>query len=150
MEYDKKGESLTSVNDKIALMEIYREEWKYRDQTFESYFWRFVYLSLIITFLPDFLKAVGSTPEIMQSFPSWVFPAAGIVCSLLGIYLGFAENRRIRSIDTAYKKLLKSLTKRYLVEEYEKSYLKIRLNLFLCVVVYLITITLAVINLCVI
>lgn len=48
-----------SSENRIALMAVLRDEWKYRDQTFCLYFWRFIYLSLVVTFLPAFLKATG-------------------------------------------------------------------------------------------
>lgn len=143
----QKQENLTSVTDKIALMAIYRDEWKYRDQTFSSYFWRFVFLSLVITFLPDFFAKINFQSDIMRWFPKWFFPMTGLLCSLLGVYLGYAENQRIESIDEVYKRLAKTFVGIHRVEEYKTLHLKIRLNLLLCVVVYSITITLAIINL---
>ena len=41
---------LFDVENYLALMNLYRDEWKYRDQWFISTFWRMVYLSLIISF----------------------------------------------------------------------------------------------------
>jgi len=50
---------LKASENHIALMNLYRDEWKYRDQWFISSFWRLVYLSLIISFLPNFLSAIS-------------------------------------------------------------------------------------------
>lgn len=43
-----------SAENRIALMAVLRDEWKYRDQTFFLYFWRFIYLSLVVTFCRHF------------------------------------------------------------------------------------------------
>ena len=122
MEKQRKLYTLQSESDRIALMAIYRDEWKYRDQTFTSYLWRLVYLSLIITFLPNFLDAMNAKLEIIKKFPSWVFPLAGIFCSLLGLYIGLAAIKRIHSIDEAYQNILKGFPADCCVEKYEKSY----------------------------
>ena len=139
--------TLESENDRIALMAIYRDEWQYRDQTFASYLWRLVYLSLIITFLPNFLDTLDTSPEIVNRFPSWVFPVAGIFCSLLGLYIGLASIKRIRSVDEAYKNLAKHFPADCRVEKYQSPYLKISLNKLLVFCLYGSTIALAVMNL---
>ena len=40
---------LKNAENHIALMALYRDEWKYRDQMFATLLWKFVSLSLIIT-----------------------------------------------------------------------------------------------------
>ncbi len=51
--------NLQNAENHIALMTLYRDEWKYRDQMFVSLLWKFVSLSLIITFLPNFLSSIN-------------------------------------------------------------------------------------------
>ena len=60
---------LTDVEQHIVLMTLYRDEWKYRNEWFMSVFWRFVYLSLIITFLPNFLVAVNTESKLVSTLP---------------------------------------------------------------------------------
>ena len=77
-----KNVTLNSTEDIISLMELYRSEWKFRSQEFVSYFWRFIYLSLIITFLPNFLNAFDVSADIVNLLPNWIFSIFGIVKKL--------------------------------------------------------------------
>ena len=127
----------------IAIMSLCRDEWKHREQVFRSYFWRFTYLSLIITFFPN----LQINPDIVRDIPAWIFSVAGIGCSLFGLYFGLAENKRITKLDLAYRKLEKKLPRNYRTDKIEEKYFKPRLNVLVCFVVYGIIIFLAVINL---
>ena len=68
-----KNVTLNSTEDIISLMELYRSEWKFRSQEFVSYFWRFIYLSLIITFLPNFLNALMFPQILLTYYPTGFF-----------------------------------------------------------------------------
>lgn len=57
--------NVIDIENCLALMTLYRDEWKQRDQVFISYFWRFVYLSLVVTFLPNFLEWTASVPTLV-------------------------------------------------------------------------------------
>lgn len=138
--------NLTDMENCIALMSLYRDEWKHRDQMFTSYMWRFVTLSLIITFLPNVLEAKNTFPEVARAFPLWAFPLFGMVCSLLGFYLGFAENKRITNIDKAYRRIGELLPENYQTEKITEWYFKPRTNKLLCSVMYSATFTLAILN----
>lgn len=59
----------------IALMAVPRDEWKYRDQTFFLYFWRSIYLSLVVTFWPAFLKAVYMDFNIIVTIRTFLLAA---------------------------------------------------------------------------
>lgn len=85
---------LFDVENYLALMNLYRDEWKYRDQWFISTFWRMVYLSLIISFLPNFLAAFSVESELVTKLPVWVFSVLGILCALFGLYIMIVENKR--------------------------------------------------------
>ena len=86
---------LFDVENYLALMNLYRDEWKYRDQWFISTFWRMVYLSLIISFLPNFLAAFSVESELVTKLPVWVFSVLGILCALFGLYIMIVENKII-------------------------------------------------------
>lgn len=82
-----------SSENRIALMAVLRDEWKYRDQTFCLYFWRFIYLSLVVAFLPAFLKATGMEIAIIDKVPLWCFSFLGVLFSGFGMYIGWASTK---------------------------------------------------------
>lgn len=143
----KSIETMDRVEDRIALMKVYRDEWMHRDNGFASFFWKFIYLSLIITFLPNVLEAINTRPDMVTDLPSWIFPVAGVICAVFGIYLGYAENQRIKAIDEAYKGILETLPDEVRVKKFQAPLLKPRLNLVLCSVSYGTVIVLALANL---
>ncbi len=134
------------VENYLALMNLYRDEWKYRDQWFISTFWRLVYLSLIISFLPNFLAAFSVESELVTKLPVWVFSVLGILCALFGLYIMIVENKKITYIDNAYRVLENELPKKYRVEKMKKSPAKLRTNNVLCVVIFLVIILLSIVN----
>lgn len=143
---DKIKNELSNAEQHIALMALYRDEWKYRDQWFISTFWRLVYLALIIIFLPNFLAAINVQNELVSTLPVWVYSVAGIVCALFGLYIGIVESKKITYIDQAYRRIEKDLPIKYQVEKIEHSPAKLRNNNVLCVTVYAIIILLSIVN----
>lgn len=141
-----KNVALNSAEDIISLMELYRSEWKFRSQEFVSYFWRFIYLSLIITFLPNFLNAFDVSADIVNLLPNWIFSIFGVAFSLFGLYFGLAENKRITNLDITYKRIAKALPKDARVSNIDEWYYKPRLNISLCIISYGATTILAVVN----
>lgn len=142
----KDNQNMLGTENCIALMSLYRDEWKHRDQMFTSYMWRFVTLSLIITFLPNVLGPKNMFPAVADTFPLWIFPLFGMICSLLGLYLGLAENKRITNIDKAYKRVGELLPESYRTEKITEWYFKPRTNKLLCGVMYCATSVLAILN----
>ena len=141
-----KKTQIESIEELLSLMTIYRDEWKFRSQEFVSYFWRFLYLSLIITFLPNFLDAINVTASIVYVLPAWLFSTFGIMFSVFGLYFGLAENERITNIDNAYRSIEQLLPKEFRVQKIDKWYYRPRLNICLCIISYSVTIVLAIIN----
>lgn len=137
---------LSNVEDYFALMNLYRDEWKYRDQWFISTFWRLVYLSLIISFLPNFLAAFSVESELVTKLPVWVFSMFGIICALFGMYIMFVESKKISYIDKAYRVLEGELPEKYQVKKIKKSPAKWRTNNVLCFVIFSVIIFLSVVN----
>ena len=137
---------LFDVENYLALMNLYRDEWKYRDQWFISTFWRMVYLSLIISFLPNFLAAFSVEIELVTKLPVWVFSVVGILCALFGLYIMIVENKKITYIDNAYRVLENELPEKYRVEKMKKSPARLRTNNVLCVVIFLVIILLSIVN----
>ncbi len=137
---------LKNAENHIALMALYRDEWKYRDQMFATLLWKFVSLSLIITFLPNFLASIDITSELVSNLSVEIHSIAGIVCSLFGLYIGLSENNRITNIDLAYREVEKEFPDEYCVKKIDKHPTKLRINITLCLVMYSITILLAIAN----
>ncbi len=137
---------LFDVENYLALMNLYRDEWKYRDQWFISTFWRMVYLSLIISFLPNFLAAFSVESELVTKLPVWVFSVLGILCALFGLYIMIVENKKITYIENAYRVLENELPEKYRVEKMKKSPARLRTNNVLCVVIFLVIILLSIVN----
>lgn len=135
-----------SSENRIALMAVLRDEWKYRDQTFCLYFWRFIYLSLVVTFLPAFLKATGMEIAIIDKVPLWCFSFLGVLFSVFGMYIGWASTKRMESVNDAYQNILKAFPSDYAPRAFKECMLKPSLNRLLCIVSYSLMIVLAAIN----
>jgi hypothetical protein len=137
---------LTDVEQHIVLMTLYRDEWKYRNEWFMSVFWRFVYLSLIITFLPNFLVAVNTESKLVSTLPIWVHSIAGIICALFGLYIGITESKKITYIDLAYRRIEKDLPLEYQIKKIDNLPVKLRNNNILCITIYTVIILLSITN----
>lgn len=140
------AKGLSNIENHLALMNMYREEWKYRDQWFVTTFWRLVYLSLIISFLPNFLAAFSVKSELVTKLPIWVFSVLGIICALFGLYIMIVENKKIIYIDCAYRVLENDLPEKYQVQKIKKYPAKLRTNTVLCYVIFSVIILLSIVN----
>ena len=134
-----------SSEDRIALMAVLRDEWTHRNQTFFSYFWRFIYLSLVIIFLPTFFEAVMMKPVIVKMMHPGIFSFIGFLFPGFGMYIGLASNARIESVSDAYKRVLKTFPTGCAPRPLEKRF-KPSLNRLRCIVGYGIMMIIAVIN----
>lgn len=144
--------SITKTEELLTLMSIYREEWKFRDNYFSSILWRFLSLSLIITFLPNLVSNIGVSGTVLIELPTLIYSIAGIICALFGIYLSLCEAKKVEKLDEAYKDLMAKLPEDYKVKSILEEELKnkkrifsFRTNNMLCGI-FVIVIILAVIN----
>lgn len=143
------NDDLKGYDNLLTLLAFYRDEWKYRDSYFISIFWRYISLSLIVTFFPNLVNNIGFSGNAIAELPIWVFSLAGIFLSLFGAYMTIGEQIRIKKLDEIHKKLMKKLPDGYAVgslskDNYEK-YFNHYLNYVLCAS-YLVPIILAIIN----
>lgn len=136
----------------IALMTLYRQEWEYRDSNFYSLFWRFMYLSLVITFFPYLVNHFNIINFPISQIPIWIFSFSGIFCSIMGFYITTNEEKRIEELDNTYKKLLNELPRKFqvesIIEKYKDKKIKFfnyRTNNVLCFT-YIIVVILAISN----
>ena len=106
---------------RIALLELYRDEWKYRDSAFSSLLWRFVSLSLIIIFFPHLIARFGVSPDAgILKIPIWIYSITGIFCALFGAYVTYCDAKKIEKLDLAYQNILKETAKEYMPESLKK------------------------------
>lgn len=102
-----------SNEDIINLMSVYRDEWKYRDSTFMSSFFKFSGMSFFITFFPYLIDRIGMNPisPFLLKLHPICFLVFGIISALLGFLYSCAEAKRVEKVDLAYKNLMNQLPK---------------------------------------
>ena len=147
---DTKEASL-NYDQTLKLMSLYREEWMHRDSDMLSTLWRLVFISLVITFLPNLIGRIGiENSPLVNNLPVTVFSVAGIACALFGMYISTGEAKRIENIDKKYWDMMRSLPSHVHLERLDENkttkIFSIRLNALLCVVPYCVVILLAVSN----
>ena len=95
--------NIKSVDQIIALMEIYLDEWKYRDAGFCKQVFKYFYVNFIVTVLPNiasFLKI--NLPNINPD----LFPIIGMIMAFVFLYLGLSDLVRTRAIGDTYVRLM--------------------------------------------
>ena len=156
---------MDKTENKLALMEIYRNEWMHRDNAFIAMFWHFITISLVVTFLPELVSRLGLDQDTLEHLPYWIFPVCGIITACFGMYLTLGEARRIEAIDLTFKNIMYTLPADYqmlkldsLIINGERCPLKTavrnsitkmvlkRLNDVFCVAMFLVIILLSVIK----
>lgn len=140
-----------SYDQTLKLMALYREEWKHRDLDMMSILWRLVFISLVITFLPNLIGRIGiENSPLANNLPVIVYSVAGIVCALFGLYISVGGAKRIENIDKKYWDLMNNLPEDAriprLEEDKSTKIFSIRLNNLFCAVPYCVVIILAISN----
>lgn len=145
---------LEGYENLLSLMTIYRDEWKHRCEEQRSLFWRFVYISLVVTFLPNLTEKIGASSSLsLLKLPTPIFCAAGILCALFGLLLSLGCTKRIDSVDQAFKRLMDELPVNYRYQPFNLPdqgiwgrLFALKLNPILCIGTYLVVIFLAIVN----
>ncbi len=137
-------------SEKISLMNIIRDEWKARDDSLKSIFWKIIYLSLIITFLPNLIETFGVINTPVPKIHEDIFSVAGIICALLGMYFALGESKRIEALDLLYKRIMNMLPDGYQMIDLKTikhgAFFSTRLNTIFCIVPYAVVVFLAIIK----
>lgn len=141
-------EALEGKENILALVAMLKEEWKFRDEHFTSTFWRFAYISLIVTFLP---MVIGQWEiSLVNAVPGYIYSIAGILFSLLGLYICIGLEKRIVALDMTYDRILQELPRQYQIQKLDQlrngKFFKVRLNYVLCISVFSILILLGILN----
>ena len=144
-----KGTENLSYDQILSLMEIYRNEWIYRDSDLTSTIWRYVLISLVITFLPNLITEFGVEQiPLVKALPPFVFSLLGCMSAGLGMYLSLACAKRVEYVDKAYWRIMGFLPHKYQLEWMGKreKFFGLRLNSPFCIGIFLIIILLAIGN----
>ena len=97
------------VQEILSAMEIYLTEYIHRDTHMWSQTYRFFFAALTIMLLPYLTERLGiSLPETFQQHPK-IFPAVGIVLSVVFLYISLLLAKRFAAISQTYNNLVKLL-----------------------------------------
>lgn len=95
------------TKDLLNLMEIYLSEWCHRDEFLWLQVFRYFYVTILVIFLPyiaDYLK-IDLPPFIDITF----FPVAGIILSLVFLYLSLGYTKRLEAVSKTYQTVINCL-----------------------------------------
>ena len=95
------------ADDLISLMEIYLSEWCHRDQMLWSQVFRFFYVTVLVTFLPNLVDFLGV--RLPSNLPNIIFPIAGMCLSLVFLYVSLGYTKRLEAASEVYKRLISFL-----------------------------------------
>jgi len=99
------------VIDKIiSLMGVYLDEWKYRDAGFWNQVFKYFYVNLIVTTLPNI---AGFLKINLPNINTGLFPIVGIIMAFVFLYLGLSDLARTRAIGDTYVRLMGLLGSEY-------------------------------------
>lgn len=105
----KSGLSLDDIQaqDLISLMEVYLAEWTHRDDILWAQVFRFFYATMLVLFLPYVSDFLGIT--LPKDVPYLAFPIAGLVLSVLFLYVSLGYAKRLEAIAETYNDLINYL-----------------------------------------
>lgn len=93
----------------LEALNIYLQEYIYRNTHMWNQNFRFFFASLIILFLPNLTEGFGITiPDIFLE-NSWIFPVMGIFLAMIFLYVSLSLAKRFRAISITYNRILDML-----------------------------------------
>lgn len=97
------------IEQKFKAMNIYLQEYMYRNKHMWNLYLRFFFASLVVMLLPNLTDRFQITiPEIFES-NKWIFPAFGIILAIVFLYISICQVKRFKAISKTYNKIGKSL-----------------------------------------
>lgn len=97
------------TNDqKIELIKVYHEEWRFRQEHVWKKLVRFV---VIIFFASTMPITIGLFPgvEIPEKLPLYLFPVLGIILTTFFLISSLADSARIKTVDTLIRKIVEDV-----------------------------------------
>lgn len=105
---DKEANKIT-IEEKLKSMNLYLEEYMYRDKHMWNLSLKFFFTSLIVMFFPNLTERFEITiPKVFNSH-SWIFPAFGIVLAVVYLYVSLCQAKRFEAISSTYNRISKAL-----------------------------------------
>jgi hypothetical protein len=96
-----------SFSDFISLMNVYLNEWSSRDAQLWKQIFTYFIACLVVMVLP-FTNLIN---DRFPDFPLWLFPAIGMVMSLIFFYIGRAYSIRLKCVGDVYMRMINMLPK---------------------------------------
>lgn len=86
----------------LELMDIYLSEWKHRDEVLWKQVFKYFYTTLVVIFLPNLTMRLGID---LNNIPPKFFPIAGLLLSIVFLYVSIGCCKRAEASYEAYKKI---------------------------------------------
>ncbi len=112
-------EKITDFDQIISAMNVYQDEWIYRDSMFWKHAFAFFYASIIVTLLPN-LSSIGLDITAMK-IPACIYPVIGAFIAGLFIYLACSDAERSKKASDSYKKVMNMLPEKFQRETIDKA-----------------------------
>ena len=95
-----------TVDNLLALMNIYWAEWCARNETLWNQVFKYFYATLFVMFLPNIAIFAGiALPKV----PSVLFPCVALIMSLVFLYVSLGFAKRLEAIAKTYQNLVNLL-----------------------------------------
>lgn len=98
------------------VIELYLQEWKYRDSTYIKYMLTFLWASIVVSLFP-YVNFISNS--ISDSLPRWFFPSCGGIMAIISLATLIRLSRGVLKVRNKYNDLLKAAN-----ELYEHEYVK--------------------------
>lgn len=108
MNSQRNSENITTEQI-LETLNVYLQEYIYRDTHMWNQNFRFFFASLVVMFLPNLTEGFGITiPDIFLK-NSWVFPTVGVILAIVFLYVSLSLAKRFQAISKTYNKLINML-----------------------------------------
>lgn len=106
--------------DVIALLGIYLEEWKHRDEILWIQSFRFFYATLIVMLIPNLTTYLKIC--LPSSIPVKAFPVIGLIMSIVFLFISLQYAMRLSASADTYEKIINILDEKYRRVSLEKMH----------------------------
>ena len=133
-----------SNSERIAMLGIYMEEWKYRDQTMLATLYKTSFISFVIIMLPYLKTYFGISQEL--PFKDWMFSLSGIILALIFVPVNIGNLARQKKSSETIKKIIDLLPEELQREEIDSfSIVHMRIAQYLVLVLQLAVLVLGIV-----
>lgn len=107
---DIEVEDVLTVDQRIALMDIYFRELEHRSNTLWSQASRFFVATITIILLPNLSAGLGLQ---LPALPEYLFRAVGLFMALLFMYITWTYSKKVQASGKTYRRMMASLPQEY-------------------------------------